>query len=96
MIQEDDKIILYSEHVIKLNPQNYYLINVGSVGQPRDLTPVPATPSMTPVRRKWPSFAFLMIIPLLRRRSSRKTCRLFWHSDWKKEVEINFLTIALL
>ena len=36
MIQEDDKIILYSEHAIKLNPQNYYLINVGSVGQPRD------------------------------------------------------------
>jgi predicted phosphodiesterase len=36
MIQEDDKIILYSDHTIKLNEQNFYLINVGSVGQPRD------------------------------------------------------------
>jgi predicted phosphodiesterase len=36
MIQEDDKIILYSEHTITLNGQNFYLINVGSVGQPRD------------------------------------------------------------
>jgi predicted phosphodiesterase len=36
MIQEDDKIILYSEHTITLNKKNFYLINVGSVGQPRD------------------------------------------------------------
>ena len=36
MIQEEDKIILYSEHTIKLIPDNFYLINVGSVGQPRD------------------------------------------------------------
>jgi predicted phosphodiesterase len=36
MIQEDDKIILCSEHTVKLNPDNFYLVNVGSVGQPRD------------------------------------------------------------
>jgi diadenosine tetraphosphatase ApaH/serine/threonine PP2A family protein phosphatase len=36
MIQEDDKIILHANHTIKLNGQHYYLINVGSVGQPRD------------------------------------------------------------
>lgn len=36
MIQEKDRIILHSEHSIKLNENNYYLINVGSVGQPRD------------------------------------------------------------
>ena len=36
MIQEDDKIILNSEHRIALNAKNYYLVNVGSVGQPRD------------------------------------------------------------
>jgi predicted phosphodiesterase len=36
MIQEDDKIILCSEHSISLNKRNFYLINVGSVGQPRD------------------------------------------------------------
>jgi predicted phosphodiesterase len=36
MIQEDDKIILCPEHTVKLNPDNFYLVNVGSVGQPRD------------------------------------------------------------
>ena len=36
MIQESDKIILHSEHTITLDEKNYYLINVGSVGQPRD------------------------------------------------------------
>jgi diadenosine tetraphosphatase ApaH/serine/threonine PP2A family protein phosphatase len=36
MIQEDDRIILHSEHTIKINESNFYLINVGSVGQPRD------------------------------------------------------------
>jgi predicted phosphodiesterase len=36
MIQEDDKIILHSDHSIKLDSKNFYLINVGSVGQPRD------------------------------------------------------------
>lgn len=36
MIQEDDRIILHPEHSIKINKQNLYLLNVGSVGQPRD------------------------------------------------------------
>src|SRR5512133_3373497 len=36
MIQEDDRIILHAEHTIKTDKQNFYLINVGSVGQPRD------------------------------------------------------------
>jgi len=36
MIQEEDRIILHSDHFIKLNQSHYYLINVGSVGQPRD------------------------------------------------------------
>ncbi len=36
MIQENDRIILHSEHSIKINEDNFYLINVGSVGQPRD------------------------------------------------------------
>jgi diadenosine tetraphosphatase ApaH/serine/threonine PP2A family protein phosphatase len=36
MIQEDEKIILHSEHFININGSNLYLINVGSVGQPRD------------------------------------------------------------
>jgi predicted phosphodiesterase len=36
LIQEDDKIILHSEHFIKIDKKNFYLINVGSVGQPRD------------------------------------------------------------
>jgi predicted phosphodiesterase len=39
MIQEEDKIILHSEHSIKLDKKNFYLINVGSVGQPRDGDP---------------------------------------------------------
>ena len=36
MIQENDRIILHPEHAIKLHDSHYYLINVGSVGQPRD------------------------------------------------------------
>jgi predicted phosphodiesterase len=36
MIQSEDRIILHADHSIKLNASNYYLINVGSVGQPRD------------------------------------------------------------
>lgn len=36
MIQEDDRIILHAEHTIKIDKQNFYLVNVGSVGQPRD------------------------------------------------------------
>jgi predicted phosphodiesterase len=36
MIQQDDRIILHSEHTIGLVDSHFYLINVGSVGQPRD------------------------------------------------------------
>ena len=36
MIQEDDRIILHSEHSIEIANSHFYLINVGSVGQPRD------------------------------------------------------------
>jgi len=36
MIQDDDKIILQAEHTIHIEDMHYYLINVGSVGQPRD------------------------------------------------------------
>lgn len=36
MIQENDRIILHSDHTIKLNASHFYLTNVGSVGQPRD------------------------------------------------------------
>lgn len=36
MIQENDRIILHSEHTIDMVESHYYLINVGSVGQPRD------------------------------------------------------------
>jgi predicted phosphodiesterase len=36
MIQENERIMLHSEHAIKIHDQNFYLINVGSVGQPRD------------------------------------------------------------
>jgi predicted phosphodiesterase len=36
MIQEEDKIVLCSEHLVKLDEDNFYLVNVGSVGQPRD------------------------------------------------------------
>ena len=36
MIQEGSKIILHSTHSITLSKNNFYLVNVGSVGQPRD------------------------------------------------------------
>jgi predicted phosphodiesterase len=36
MIQSEDRIMLHQEHTIKFNGEHYYLINVGSVGQPRD------------------------------------------------------------
>ncbi|MBD3346198.1 MAG: metallophosphoesterase [Chitinivibrionales bacterium] len=39
MLQEQDKIILHSTHSIKLDASHFYLINVGSVGQPRDFDP---------------------------------------------------------
>jgi len=36
MIQQEDRIILHSEHTISVADGRYYLVNVGSVGQPRD------------------------------------------------------------
>lgn len=36
IVQDDDKIILHSDHCIRVQDPQYYLINVGSVGQPRD------------------------------------------------------------
>jgi predicted phosphodiesterase len=39
MIHEDDKIMLHNGHNIKVNGAHDYLINVGSVGQPRDSDP---------------------------------------------------------
>jgi diadenosine tetraphosphatase ApaH/serine/threonine PP2A family protein phosphatase len=39
MIQDEERIALHSEHSIRLNGSNSYLINVGSVGQPRDSDP---------------------------------------------------------
>lgn len=39
MIQNDDKIYLHSEHSLTIEDNCFYLINVGSVGQPRDFDP---------------------------------------------------------
>lgn len=39
MLQEEDRITLHPEHVIKLTDSVDYLVNVGSVGQPRDFDP---------------------------------------------------------
>lgn len=36
MIQQNDRIVLHSDHLIKIDKECNYLINVGSVGQPRD------------------------------------------------------------
>mgnify|MGYP006301726401 CR=1 FL=1 len=36
MIQDGDRILLHSESIVHLDPAKYYLVNVGSVGQPRD------------------------------------------------------------
>jgi diadenosine tetraphosphatase ApaH/serine/threonine PP2A family protein phosphatase len=36
MIQSGDRISLHPEHAIRLRPESCYLINAGSVGQPRD------------------------------------------------------------
>ncbi|MCX7726114.1 MAG: metallophosphatase family protein [Chitinispirillaceae bacterium] len=36
MIQDGEKIILYSDHTIDIVDSHYYLVNAGSVGQPRD------------------------------------------------------------
>ena len=39
MIQSGERIVLHSEHEIRLHEGYFYLINVGSVGQPRDFDP---------------------------------------------------------
>jgi diadenosine tetraphosphatase ApaH/serine/threonine PP2A family protein phosphatase len=39
LYQEGDRIILHNEHIVKLDRERAYLINVGSVGQPRDFDP---------------------------------------------------------
>ncbi len=39
LIQDEERIALHSEHTIALNGNHSYLINVGSVGQPRDSDP---------------------------------------------------------
>ncbi|MBD3419401.1 MAG: metallophosphoesterase [Chitinivibrionales bacterium] len=39
MYQEDEKIILHSDHSIDMKDNCFYLVNVGSVGQPRDFDP---------------------------------------------------------
>jgi predicted phosphodiesterase len=39
MLQDDDRIILHGDDQIEVNENHYYLINVGSVGQPRNFDP---------------------------------------------------------
>jgi diadenosine tetraphosphatase ApaH/serine/threonine PP2A family protein phosphatase len=39
MLQDDKRIVLHDESSIKLSGDHHYLINVGSVGQPRDSDP---------------------------------------------------------
>jgi predicted phosphodiesterase len=39
MVQNDDRIILHNEHCVEIDQNHYYLINVGSVGQPRNFDP---------------------------------------------------------
>jgi diadenosine tetraphosphatase ApaH/serine/threonine PP2A family protein phosphatase len=39
MIQSGERIILHPEHSIRITPGTSYLINAGSVGQPRDFDP---------------------------------------------------------
>ncbi|MFP4416877.1 MAG: metallophosphoesterase family protein [Chitinispirillaceae bacterium] len=39
MLQDDDRIVLHGEDTIHINGNHYYLINVGSVGQPRNFDP---------------------------------------------------------
>ncbi len=39
MLQDNERIMLHGEHSIKMNGACHYLINVGSVGQPRDSDP---------------------------------------------------------
>jgi predicted phosphodiesterase len=39
MLQNDDRIMLHNEQTIEVDDRHYYLINVGSVGQPRNFDP---------------------------------------------------------
>jgi predicted phosphodiesterase len=39
MLQDHDKIMLYTDHCVEIAQKYYYLINVGSVGQPRNFDP---------------------------------------------------------
>jgi predicted phosphodiesterase len=39
MLQDDDKIMLYTDHNVEIAEAHRYLINVGSVGQPRNFDP---------------------------------------------------------
>ncbi|MBD3314670.1 MAG: metallophosphoesterase [Chitinivibrionales bacterium] len=39
MLQDQDKIMLYTDHCVEIAQKYYYLINVGSVGQPRNFDP---------------------------------------------------------
>ncbi len=39
MLQEEDKIILHADPTVEVHDGQYYLINVGSVGQPRNYDP---------------------------------------------------------
>jgi diadenosine tetraphosphatase ApaH/serine/threonine PP2A family protein phosphatase len=39
MVQDKNKIMQHTENQISIDEDHYYLINVGSVGQPRNLDP---------------------------------------------------------
>ena len=84
MIQEDDKIILYSDHVITLNPQNYYLINVGSVGQPRDFDSRSCYAIYDPALKEVALVRVPYDYTITQRKILQKTCPRFWRSAWKK------------
>ncbi|MFW5960805.1 MAG: metallophosphoesterase family protein, partial [Chitinivibrionales bacterium] len=39
MVQEDDGVLQYADRFAEIDPEKYYLVNVGSVGQPRNMVP---------------------------------------------------------
>jgi predicted phosphodiesterase len=39
MVQDNDRIMLHTEDTVRIKPDLYYLVNVGSVGQPRNFDP---------------------------------------------------------
>ncbi|MBD3392646.1 MAG: metallophosphoesterase [Chitinivibrionales bacterium] len=39
MVQDDERIVLHNDDTVDIKPDYYYLINVGSVGQPRNFDP---------------------------------------------------------